>query len=85
MLSDINFLISYFLHGDIDVLGDIVNIAIIASPFFQSSFSPSNGKVGNANLSKSDSNSRSWQLVGISDILNFDPVLHSRRYALSAP
>ena len=60
MLSDINFLISYFLHGDIDVLGDIANIAIIASPFFQPSFSPSNGKVGNANRSKSDSNSRSW-------------------------
>jgi hypothetical protein len=77
-----------FLHGDIDVLGDIANIAIIASAFFHSffrSFSPSKGNVGKANLSKSDSNSRSWQLVGISDILNFDPVLHSRRYALSAP
>ena len=50
------------LHGDLDVFGDIVNIVNFASAFFHSffrSFSSSNGNVGKANLSKSDSNSRS--------------------------
>lgn len=40
ILTFLTFLMSFFLHGDIDVFGDIANIASLANAFFTSSIVP---------------------------------------------